>query len=107
MQNCPRQLAMQSCVLCSFVRCGSSNQIEEKKKEKSIAGESDMDERVKDLCCSGDEDAQVIDNKETIFFKDLANILETEAVEGPPVNDKLAEVFNGICTKTFKQRENC
>ena len=25
---------MQSCVLCSFVRCGSSNQIEKKKKEK-------------------------------------------------------------------------
>ena len=32
MQNCPRQLAMQSCVLCSFVRCGSSKQIEKKKK---------------------------------------------------------------------------
>ena len=25
-----RQLAMQSCVLCSFVRCGTSNQIERK-----------------------------------------------------------------------------
>ena len=36
MQNCPRQLAMQSCVLCSFVRFGSSNQIErEKKTEKN------------------------------------------------------------------------
>ena len=34
MQNCPRQLAMQSCVLCSFVRWGSSNQTEKKKKEK-------------------------------------------------------------------------
>ena len=34
MQNCPRQLAMQSRVLCSFVRCGSSNQIEKEKKEK-------------------------------------------------------------------------
>ena len=30
----PRQLAMQSCVLCSFVRCGTSNQIEKKKKKK-------------------------------------------------------------------------
>ena len=28
MQNCSRQLAMQSCVLCSFVRCGT------KKKNK-------------------------------------------------------------------------
>ena len=36
MQNCPRQLVMQSCVLCSFVRCGSSNQIEEEvEKNKS------------------------------------------------------------------------
>ena len=35
MQNCPRQLAMQSCVLCSFVRCGTSNQIEEKKNQIS------------------------------------------------------------------------
>ena len=38
MQNCPRQLAMQSCALCLYVRCGSSNQIkrkEEKKKKKS------------------------------------------------------------------------
>ena len=26
MQNCPRQLAMQSCALCSYVRCGTSNQ---------------------------------------------------------------------------------
>ena len=34
MQNCPRQLAMQSCVLCSFVRCGTSNQIERKKRKK-------------------------------------------------------------------------
>ena len=34
MQNCPRQLAMQSCVLCSFVRCGTSKQIEKKKKKK-------------------------------------------------------------------------
>ena len=33
MQNCPRQLAMQSCVLCSFVRCGTSKQIERKKKD--------------------------------------------------------------------------
>ena len=33
-ENCPRQLAMQSCVLCSFVRCGSSNKIEKKKKKK-------------------------------------------------------------------------
>ena len=34
MQNCPRHLAMQSCVLCSFVRCGTSKQIEKKKKKK-------------------------------------------------------------------------
>ena len=34
MQNFPRQLAMQSCVLCSFVRCGTSKQIEKKKKKK-------------------------------------------------------------------------
>ena len=34
MQNCPRQLAMQSCVLCSFVRCGTSKQIERKKRRK-------------------------------------------------------------------------
>ena len=33
MQNCPRQLAMQSCVLCSFVRCGTSKQIEKEKKK--------------------------------------------------------------------------
>ena len=37
MQNCPRQLAMQSCVLCSFVRCGSSKQIEKEKKRKKKA----------------------------------------------------------------------
>ena len=34
MQNCPRQLAMQSCVLCSFVRCGTSKTNKKKKKEK-------------------------------------------------------------------------
>ena len=33
MQKCPCQLAIQSCVLCSFVRCGSSNQIEGKEKK--------------------------------------------------------------------------
>ena len=27
MQNCPRQLAMQSCALCLYVSCGTSNQI--------------------------------------------------------------------------------
>ena len=32
MQNCPRQLAMQSCVLCSFVRC---NQIKLKNLKNS------------------------------------------------------------------------
>ena len=37
MQNFPRQLAMQSCVLCSFVRCGTSEQIEEEKKKKKKA----------------------------------------------------------------------
>ena len=36
MQNCPRQLAMQSCVLCSFVRCGTSNQIEKKRKKDEL-----------------------------------------------------------------------
>ena len=25
-QNCPRQLAMQSCALCLYVRCWTSNQ---------------------------------------------------------------------------------
>ena len=36
MQNCPRQLAVQSCVLCSFVRCGTSktNRKRKRKKEK-------------------------------------------------------------------------
>ena len=29
MQNCPRQLAMQSCAVCLYVRCGSSNQRKE------------------------------------------------------------------------------
>ena len=37
MQNCPRRLVMQSCVLCSFVRCGSCNQIEKEKKKESFA----------------------------------------------------------------------
>ena len=37
MQNCPRQLAMQSCVLCSFVRCGTSKQIRKKKEKKKSA----------------------------------------------------------------------
>ena len=36
MQNCPRQLAMQSCVLCSFVRCGTSKQIEKEIKDEVI-----------------------------------------------------------------------
>ena len=71
----------------------------------SIPDESDMDERVKDLCASDDDDAQVIDNEETIFFKDLANVLETEAVEGPPVNEKLAEVFNGLCIKPLSKEK--
>ena len=62
-----------------------------------------MDERLKDLCGSGEDDAQVIDSEETIFFKDLANVLETESVEAPPVNDKLAEVFNGLCTKPLSK----
>ena len=34
MPNCPSQLAMQSCELCVYVRCGSSNQIKKKKKKK-------------------------------------------------------------------------
>ena len=34
MQNCPRQLAMQSCVLCSFVRCGTSKTNLKKKKKR-------------------------------------------------------------------------
>ena len=34
MQNCPRQLAMQSCVLCSFVRCGTSKTNRKKKAKK-------------------------------------------------------------------------
>ena len=38
MQNCPRQLAMQSCVLCSFVRCGTSNQIGKKRRKKKTIG---------------------------------------------------------------------
>ena len=33
MQNCARQLAMQSCVLSSFVRCGTSKQIEKERKK--------------------------------------------------------------------------
>ena len=32
MQNCPRQLAMQSSALCLYVRCESSNQIKNFKK---------------------------------------------------------------------------
>ena len=32
MQNCPRQLAMQSCALCLYVRCGSSNKKKQQKK---------------------------------------------------------------------------
>ena len=35
MQNCPRQLAMQSCVLCSFVRCGTYKQIEKQNKKNN------------------------------------------------------------------------
>ena len=42
MQNCPRQLAMQSCVLCSFVRCGTSNQIEKKKKKNIVVRNTPM-----------------------------------------------------------------
>ena len=34
MQNCPRQLAMQSCALCLYVRCGSSNQNKRRRKKK-------------------------------------------------------------------------
>ena len=71
----------------------------------SIPGESDMDERIKDLCASDNDAAQVLDNEETIFFKDLANVLEPEAVEGPPVNEKLAEVFNGLCTKPLSKEK--
>ena len=33
MQNCPRQLAMQSCV-----RCGTSNQIEKRRKKEDTSG---------------------------------------------------------------------
>ena len=32
MQNFPSQLTMQSCALCMYVRCGSSNQIKKIKK---------------------------------------------------------------------------
>ena len=32
MQNCPRQLAMQFCALCLYVRCRRSNQIKNNKK---------------------------------------------------------------------------
>ena len=35
MHNWPRQLVVQWCVLCSFVRCGTSKQIEEKEKKNS------------------------------------------------------------------------
>ena len=45
MQNCPRQLAMQSCVLCSFVRCGLSNQIE-KKVESALTEVKRVNERI-------------------------------------------------------------
>ena len=34
LEICSDKLAMQACVLCSFVRCGSSNQIEIEKKNK-------------------------------------------------------------------------
>ena len=37
MQNCPRQLAMQSCALCLYVRCGSSNQIHKEEKKAVFA----------------------------------------------------------------------
>ena len=49
MQNCPRQLAMQSCVLCSFVRCGSwsSNQIEKKEKKRKKKKEERTRERTR------------------------------------------------------------
>ena len=41
-QNFPRQLVMQSCVLCMFVRFGTSNHIEKKKKKKiGTAGKKD------------------------------------------------------------------
>ena len=36
MQNCPRQLVMQSCALCLYVRCGSSNQIIKIKNIKKL-----------------------------------------------------------------------
>ena len=42
MHNFPHQLAIQSCVLCSFVRCGTSNQIE-KEKEKKTSWETSED----------------------------------------------------------------
>ena len=38
----PRQLAMQSCVLCSFVRCGTSKKKQKQKKKNLINSESQM-----------------------------------------------------------------
>ena len=43
MQNCPSQLAMQSCVLRSFVRCGTSNQIEREKNMNKHWQQSQVD----------------------------------------------------------------
>ena len=65
MQNCPRQLAMQSCVLCSFVRCGSSNKIEKKKKKEAdcIGAEEpsyDSDDEFRKIVASAE-----INNKKT------------------------------------------
>ena len=36
MHNCPRQLVVQWCVLCSFVRCGTSKQIEKERKKNYV-----------------------------------------------------------------------
>ena len=61
MQNFPRQLAMQSCALCFYVRCGSFNQIK-KNCHRNIAAY---------FCLYGHKNDTITEVKSTLLKKKL------------------------------------
>ena len=81
MQNCPCQLAMQSCVLCSFVRCGTSNQIEkEKKKRKELFNVKLRDE--------------FIDKRLEMRWAELQRIGDEVSITNEPINRLYKQIYS-------------
>ena len=82
MQNCPRQLAMQYCVLYSFVRCGTSKQIEKKKKSFF----SEWTNNIKDK----------INNRIEVLNNTLHKYKQFDALSSPDINAALENLHKGF-----------